>query len=100
METAGRLMAPDNQNSLDDPRQMILALYLASLSIQKIAYPSHDQFSIGQTAARNLAEFVPLYFTEANRPQETAPADWTKARTDLETTAKTTLTALARRSRR
>jgi hypothetical protein len=97
VDTATQLLESGAENTLQDPRQMILALYLTSLSIQKLPYPTHDQFTTGQTAARNLLEFVPAYFTDANKPPDTSHADWSKAQTDLETTAKTTLTALAKR---
>ena len=97
MDTTARLLSGGLENTLDDPRQMILSLYLASLNIQKIPYPSHDQFSAGQTAARNLLEFVPTYFTEANRPSGTSAEDWSKAQSDLEVTARTTLSALSKR---
>jgi hypothetical protein len=97
VDTATQLLSSGTENTLQDPRQMILALYLTSLNIQKLPYPSHEQFNTGQTAARNLLEFVPTYFTDANRPAGTSPGDWTKAQTDLETTAKTALTTLANR---
>jgi hypothetical protein len=97
VDTATELLSNGVENTLQDPRQMILALYLTALNTQKLPYTSRDQFSTGQTAARNLLEFVPTYFTDANRPVGTSAADWTKAQTDLETTAKTTLTALAKR---
>ncbi|HEV3199685.1 MAG TPA: DUF6600 domain-containing protein [Bryobacteraceae bacterium] len=100
VDTATQLLSSGVENTLQDPRQMILALYLTALNIQKLPYPSHEQFTTGQTAARNLLEFVPTYFTDANRPSQTSHADWAKAQTEMETTAKTTLTALAKRQRR
>jgi len=99
VDTATQLLSSGNENTLQDPRQMMLALYLTSLNIQKLPYPSHEQFTTGQTAARNLLEFVPTYFTDANRPSQTSSDDWRKAQTEMETTAKTTLTALAKRQR-
>src|SRR6185369_6623256 len=42
VDTTAQLLSGGNENALQDPRQMILALYLASLSIQKVAYPSRD----------------------------------------------------------
>lgn len=80
-----------------DQQQTILTLYLTALHIQKVAHPTREQFSTGQTAARNLIEFVPAYFTPNNRPPGTTPADWTKAQNDIENTAHATLAALTRR---
>jgi len=99
VDAATALLSDGLENTLQDPRQIILALYLTALNIQKVPYPSRDQFVTGQTAARNLLDFVPSYFTDANRPPETSASDWHKAQADLETTARTTLTALSRRQR-
>ncbi len=97
VDTASQLLSSGIENTLQDPRQIILALYLTSLSIQKLPYPSHEQFTTGQLAARNLLEFVPTYFTDANRPAGTSQTDWSKAQDDLENTAKTTLASLSKR---
>jgi hypothetical protein len=97
VDTAAKLLSSGAEKNLQDPRQIILALYLTSLSIQKLPYPSHEQFVTGQLAARNLLEFVPAYFTDANRPAGTSQADWSKAQGDLENAAKTTLSSLAKR---
>jgi len=77
--------------SLEDPRQIILALYLTALNAQSVARPTHDQVATGETAARLLLASVQDYFTPQHRPQETSEADWQKARSDLETAAKTTM---------
>ena len=100
LDTATQLLANGVENTLDDPRQVILALYLTSLNIQKLPYPSHEQFTTGQLAARNLLEFVATYFTDANRPSGTSQADWSKAQGDLEATARTTLASLTKRQAR
>jgi len=91
LEAAAPLVARAGETSLDDPRQIILVLYLASVNAQKVTHPTREQFSTGQAAARTLLETVPGYFTPENRPPATSTADWTKARTDLEAAARTTL---------
>jgi hypothetical protein len=93
LETAAPLISRAGETSLDDPRQIILVLYLASVNAQKIAQPTREQIATGQAAARTLLETVPAYFTPENRPPATTSADWTKARTDLEAAARTTLKA-------
>ncbi len=97
LETAAPLVAKAGENSFDDPRQMILVLYLASLNAQKLPNPTREQFATGQTAARHLLDTVPGYFTPENRPPATSSADWMKARTDLEAAARTTLRGSAGR---
>ncbi len=97
---ATHLLASNAQNSLEDPRQLILALYLTSLNIQSLPHPTREEYSTGQTAARNLLEFVPVYCTPQNKPASASEADWRKTRTVLEDTAKTTLTVLGQRAPR
>jgi hypothetical protein len=91
LEAATPLVARGNEVRLEDPRQLILALYLAVLNSEKIEKLTQQQRSIARGAARSLLESVPKYFTPENRPAGTSAADWTKARTDLEATAHTTL---------
>ncbi|HLK67042.1 MAG TPA: FecR family protein [Bryobacteraceae bacterium] len=99
VDTALQLLSSGIEKTLQDQRQMILALFLTTVNIEKVPYPSHEQFLTGQAAARDLLELVPGYFTSANRPAGTSEADWNKAQSDLEATAKTTLASLARRQR-
>lgn len=91
LETAAPLVSRAGETSLDDPRQIILVLYLASVNAQKVTHPTREQFTTGQTAARTLLETVPGYFTPENRPPATSTADWAKARADLEAAARITL---------
>jgi hypothetical protein len=94
LDTAAQLLG-GLEKSLEDPRQLIMTLYLTTINIQKLPYPSHDQFTTGQAAARNLLDAVDQYFTDANRPAGTSSDEWRKAQTDLEATARTTLASLA-----
>jgi len=97
LEAAAPLVAKTGGNSFDDPRQMILVLYLASVNAQKLPSPTREQTVTARTAARSLLDSVPAYFTPENRPPSTTNTDWMKARTDLETAARTTLQALGGR---
>jgi len=97
LEAAAPLVAKAGQNSFDDPRQMILVLYLTSVNAQKLPNPTREQSATARTAARSLLDSVPAYFTPENRPATTTTADWMKARTDLEAAARTTLRALGGR---
>jgi hypothetical protein len=97
LDAAAPLVARIADNTLEDPRQMILVLYLASLNIGKVQSPTREQFVTARAAAHQLLDTVPQYFTPENRPSTTSNNDWTKARTDLEATAHGTLQALSAR---
>jgi hypothetical protein len=89
---AGRaLLVSRADRGLDDQRQMILACYLTSVNLQKLPRVTMTQRSAGEAAARGLLESAAAYFTAGNRPPETSDADWTKARNELETTARNTI---------
>ena len=96
LEAAAPLVAKPEANSLDDPRQMILVLYLTSVNAQKLANPTREQSATARAAARGLLDSVPAYFTPENRPATTTTADWMKARTDLETAARTNAAGVRR----
>ena len=97
LESAAPLVAKAKENGLDDPRQMILVLYLTSVNAQKLPSPTREQRTMARAAATGLLESVPSYFTPENRPSTTSTADWMKARTDIETAARTTLQAMGGR---
>jgi len=91
LESAMPLVSKGAEARLDDPRQLILALYLAVLNSEKISGATQQQRTVARGAARGLLDSVPKYFTPENRPSGTSMEDWTKARTDLEATARGTL---------
>lgn len=97
VDSATQLLSTDVRVAFQDQRQMILALYLTSVNVQKLPRLSLEQYNTGRTAARNLQDFVAGYFTPGNRPADTSVADWAKARRELESAAETTLTAMASR---
>ena len=97
LKAAAPLLAKAGANTLDDPRQLILVFYLASLNAQKLTHRTREQTATARDAARSLLDAVPVYFTSENRPPTTTAADWTKARTDLEAAARATLQAFAAR---
>ena len=97
LEAAAPLVAKPEANSLDDPRQMILVLYLTSVNAQKLANPTREQSATARAAAHGLLDSAPAYFTPENRPATTTAEDWMKARIGLETAARTTLQAFGGR---
>jgi hypothetical protein len=99
VDAARPLLASRADTALQDPRQMILALYLVTSNVMKLMPPTRDQLAMGELAARNLLAAVPAYFVAQNKPLETSEADWLKARADLERAAMTTLALVGKRPR-
>ncbi len=54
-----------------------------------------EELELGRRAVKALTEIAPLYFTAENRPADTTQAQWTAARSDLESRARASDIALA-----
>ena len=99
LEVGAALMARDLKKVYTDPKagpqQMLTVLYMMSVNVLKLPTPSPDQLAIGEKAARALQEFVPTFFTAANKPAGATDAAWTEGRTTMEKVAKDTLMYIA-----
>jgi hypothetical protein len=92
-------MARDLKKVFTDPKagpqQILTVLYMMSVNLLKLPTPSPDQMASGEKAARALQEFVPNFFTAANKPAGATDAAWTEGRTTMEKVAKDTLIYIA-----
>src|SRR5260370_15573933 len=92
-------MARDLKKVFPDPKagpqQVLTVLYLMSVNIQKLPTPTAEQTAAGEKAARQLQEFVPTFFTAANKPAGATDAAWNEGRTTMEKVAKDTLMFIA-----
>jgi hypothetical protein len=99
LEIGSQLMARDLKKVFTDPKagpqQVLTVLYLMSVNVQKLPTPTADQTATGEKAAHQLQEFVPTFFTAANKPAGATDAAWTEGRTTMEKVAKDTLMYLA-----
>jgi hypothetical protein len=99
LEVGSALMARDLKKVFTDPKagpqQILTVLYMMSVNLLKLPTPSPDQMAIGEKAARALQEFVPNFFTAANKPAGATDAAWTEGRTTMEKVAKDTLMYIA-----
>ena len=99
LEVGAALMARDLKKVYTDPKagpqQVLTVLYMMSVNVVKLPTPSPDQLAIGEKAARALQEFVPTFFTAANKPAGATDAAWTEGRTTMEKVAKDTLMYIA-----
>jgi hypothetical protein len=99
LDVGSALMARDLKKVYSDPKagpqQVLTVLYMMSVNVVKVPTPSPDQLAIGEKAARALQEFVPNFFTAANKPAGATDAAWTEGRTTMEKVAKDTLMYIA-----
>jgi uncharacterized protein YejL (UPF0352 family) len=99
LEVGSQLMARDLKKVYSDPKagptQVLTVLYTMSVNVVKLTTPAAEQMAIGEKAARALQEFVPNFFSAANKPVGVTDAGWTEARTTMEKVAKDTLMYIA-----
>jgi hypothetical protein len=99
LEIGSQLMARDLKKVYPDPKagpqQTLTVLYLMSVNVLKLPSATPEQFAAGEKAARQLQEFVPTFFTAANKPAAATDAAWTEGRTTMEKVAKDTLMYIA-----
>ncbi len=99
LEVGSGLMARDLKKVFPDPKagpqEVLTVLYLMSVNVQKLPTPTADQMAAGEKAARQLQEFVPTFFTAANKPAGATDAAWNEGRTTMEKVAKDTLMFIA-----
>jgi hypothetical protein len=68
---------------------------MMSFNVLKLTTPTPEQMAIGEKAAHALQDFVPIFFTAANKPAAATDAAWTEGRTTMEKMAKDTLMYIA-----
>jgi hypothetical protein len=95
LEVGAQLLARDVKKVYSDPKagpqQILTVLYLMSVNILKLPTATAEEMAAGENAARQLAEFVPNFFTAANKPAGATDAAWTEGRTTMEKVAKDTM---------
>jgi hypothetical protein len=99
LEVGSGLMARDLSKVYPDPKagpgQVLSVLFQMAVNVQKLPTPTAEQMAAGEKAARQLQEFVPTFFTAANKPAGASDAAWTEGRTTMEKLGKDTLMFVA-----
>jgi hypothetical protein len=72
-------------------------LYQVTANVPKLAQPSARQINLAKDAARALQDYLPVFFSAANRPSGVDEALWAKARDEMEGAAKHTLAFAAQK---
>ena len=94
VELGGQLMAKDLKATFK-PDQILTILFMVCVNMAAIPSPTAAQFETGEKAARALQEFVPTFFTAANKPAGATDAAWNEGKTTMEKVAKDTLMYIA-----
>jgi len=95
LDYGAQMMAKDLKTEFKDPAQILQVLYRTAAAIQQIPNPAPPQLATGEKAAKDLLVFIPTYFTAANKPAQATDAQWTQARSQLETAANASLIYIA-----
>jgi tetratricopeptide (TPR) repeat protein len=99
LEYGAQLLAGDLKANFKDQAQILNILYRTALAAQGIATAGQAltpaQLATAEKAGKTLQEFIPTYFTAANKPAAASDAQWAQARTQLDTVAKSTLDMVA-----
>ena len=102
LEVGSGLMARDLKSVFmkdpkGGPQQVLQVLYLITANFAKLQNPSPTQIDQGTKAAQALKDYVPEYFTAANKPAGTSDADWAKTKDQVAGLSKAVLMSMAAR---
>jgi hypothetical protein len=84
-------------NSPTCDAEKLSVLYQVTANVPKLAQPSARQINLAKDAARALQDYLPVFFSAANRPSGVDEALWAKARDEMEGAAKHTLAFAAQK---
>src|SRR5262249_12448552 len=79
------------------PSQVLTVLYLSAVNYAKIQNPTPDQTAIAERASKALLDYIPEYFTAANKQANVSDADWAKTKGQVTDLAKGVLMSIATR---
>src|SRR5262249_4917710 len=102
LEVANGLMNRDLKSVfMKDPKtgpsQVPSVLYLTTLNYARIQNPTAEQTAIAEKAAKALQDYIPEYFTAANKQPNVSDADWAKTKGQVGDLAKGVLMSMATR---
>jgi hypothetical protein len=88
------------EDSATGRAQVLNSLYLATVSAQGLSGGgSGSEQQTSRMAAQKLLDYLPEFFAGEARPAQVSQELWTKARADMEATARRVVTQAARRGR-
>lgn len=95
LEIGDQLMSKGLNTLYKNNQQILTILFTVCVNLAAIPTPTPAQFDTGAKASKALQEFIPTFFTPANKPAGASDADWTQARTTMEKVARDTMMFIA-----
>jgi hypothetical protein len=84
LEAATRPVTAGARATYHNPEQILQLLLVTTASLQRLSEPSPQQLVTGQTAARQLLDYLPEYFAPQHKPESVNDSSWQMARTQIE----------------
>ncbi|MGD0870216.1 MAG: DUF6600 domain-containing protein [Bryobacteraceae bacterium] len=84
LEAATRPVTAGARATYRNPEQILQLLLVTTASLQRLSEPSPQQLATGQTAARQLLDYLPEYFAPQHKPESVNDGSWQMARTQIE----------------
>jgi len=98
LDYGSQLVAKGLKNTFNDaqgPTIVLNVLYLLTATVPTLPNPTPEQIALGDKAAHDLLDYLPMFFAADKKPAGTTDAQWAQARGQLEGVAKKSLIALA-----
>jgi hypothetical protein len=95
LELGDQLMSTGLKSLFKNDQQILTVLFTICVNLAALPSPTPQQLAIGEKAARALQEFIPTFFTAANKPAGATDAAWSEGRTTMEKVARDTLMVIA-----
>ncbi len=95
LELGDQLMSKDLKTVFKNDQQILTILFTICVNLAAIPAPTPPQFATGDKAAHALQQFIPTFFTAANKPAGATDAAWNEGRTTMEKVARDTLMFIA-----
>ncbi len=84
LEAATRPVTAGARAAYHNPEQILQLLLVTTASLQRLSDPSPRQLATGQTAARQLLDYLPEYFAPQHKPANVNDSSWQLAQTQIE----------------
>jgi hypothetical protein len=91
LEAATGPVAAGVRATYGNAEQILQLLLVTTTNLQRLSQPSPQQLATGQTAARQLLDYLPEYFAPQHKPESVNEGSWQMVRRQLEELAKLAL---------
>jgi hypothetical protein len=95
LEIGEQLMSKGLKTLFKNDQEILTVLFTICVNLAAIPAPAAAQFDTGAKAAKALQEFIPTFFTAANKPAGATDAAWNEGKATMEKVARDTLMFIA-----